>query len=130
MTIQLYRIHHPDGWWYVGQTRHTVRRRFSEHKRTARHGEGSALHRKMRELGLETFQVTAIGRFPTRGKASEAEVAHIREGRGKALDFCLNRTDGGSVIGTPWSARAKKIGLFDLSPKGMREYGRQRGWNR
>ena len=87
-----------DGKCYVGQTRQSLRARWTEHKKSARSGNGGcpALKRAMRKYGIENFVIQPVVSVLAKTYTDELERLFIKE-LNSMVPHGYNLDSGGSL---------------------------------
>ena len=81
---------------YIGQTKHTIQKRWSGHKNRANNGSLLALHCAMRLHGIENFFIEALDTAINLEEANKKETYFINEYNCKCPNG-YNMVEGGST---------------------------------
>ena len=99
---------------YIGQTTGGILRRFNQHKSSVRYGSDTKLHRAMREIGVQNFEVTEICKVTIDDIGDVAKILNALEVEYISLYNSMNNGYNSTKGGTATSDMTK-VAQYSLS---------------
>lgn len=124
---------------YVGITSESINKRFNNHKRKARHGSKTNLHKAIRKYGEDNFCIDVIESFYSKSKkeAYSIEQQYINKYKKEwslyNMDCPWNTTDRSGISNPMYgkiSGNAKKISVNGIIYNSATEASKKLGINR
>ena len=103
---------------YVGQTTHTLERRWSQHCYEARHGSKDIIHCAIRKYGEDAFEVSVLAETDNIPDLNKLEVEQI-EKQGTLVPNGYNMTAGGRRPNYSVESRAKMAAAAQGNKNGL-----------
>src|SRR5882762_891775 len=96
-----------NGKFYVGKTAYTLRKRWNQHRYSAKTGQPQYLYKSMRKYNEESFDICKIDETSTLEKSSELEKYYIQQFSSHLPVYGYNLTLGGEGVTGNAETRAK-----------------------